>query len=202
MNRREKAAEDGGQGIALIQRAKQGDVDAFARLAAQYKDRIRNYVARLCGDPPEAEDLTQEVFVRAFVAMRRFRGVAAFQTWLYKIATNIALDALRRRRRAGPAALSLDAPIETEESPVQRELADSSQDPHQTVATRELQHEVQQAITELSDKLRVVIVLFDIQGLTYEEIADVLGVPLGTVKSRLFNARMALRQRLKPYVEQ
>ena len=188
--------------VALVQRAKQGDVEAFARLSARYKDKIRNYVARLCGDPPEAEDLTQEVFIRAFVAMRRFRGTATFQTWLYKIATNIALDALRRRRRAGPRPLSLDAPIETDESPVQREFADTSQDPHQTVAARELQHEVQQAINSLSEKLRVVIVLFDIQGLAYEEIAEVLGLPLGTVKSRLFNARMALRQRLQRYMEE
>ncbi|MFQ5810297.1 MAG: sigma-70 family RNA polymerase sigma factor [Armatimonadota bacterium] len=188
--------------VVLVQRAREGDVEAFARLAAQYKDRIYNYVARLCGDRSEAEDLTQEVFIRAFVAMRRFRGTATFQTWLYKIATNIALDALRRRRRAGLPALSLDAPIETEESPVERELANASKDPHETAATRELQHEVHQAITGLSEKLRVVIVLFDIQGLSYEEIADVLGLPLGTVKSRLFNARMALRERLKRYVEQ
>jgi RNA polymerase sigma-70 factor (ECF subfamily) len=188
--------------IALVQRAKQGDVDAFARLAAQYKDKIYNYVARLCGDAPEAEDLTQEVFIRAFVAMRRFRGTATFQTWLYKIATNMALDALRRRRRAGPPAVSLDAPIETDESSLQRELADTSGDPHETAAARELQHEVQQGISALSEKLRVVIVLFDIQGLSYEEIAEVLGVPLGTVKSRLFNARMALRQRLMRYMEQ
>jgi len=188
--------------IALVQRAKQGDVEAFARLAAQYKDKIHNYVARMCGDPPEAEDLTQEVFIRAFVAVRGFRGTATFQTWLYKIATNMALDALRRRRRAGPPAVSLDAPIETQESPVQRELADASQDPHRTAATRELQYEVQQAIGALSEKLRVVVVLFDIQGLSYEEIADVLGVPVGTVKSRLFNARTALRQRLRRYVEE
>ncbi|MGD8238991.1 MAG: sigma-70 family RNA polymerase sigma factor [Armatimonadota bacterium] len=188
--------------VALVQRAKQGDVEAFTRLAARYKDRIYNYVARVCGDRSEAEDLTQEVFIRAFVAMRRFRGTATFQTWLYKIATNMALDALRRKRRAGPPALSLDAPIETEESPVQRELADTSKDPHETAAARELQDEVRQAITGLSEKLRLVIVLFDIQGLSYEEIADVLGLPLGTVKSRLFNARMALRERLKRYVEQ
>ncbi len=188
--------------VALVQRAKQGDVDAFARLAAKYKDKIYNYVARMCGGPSEAEDLTQEVFIRAFVAIRRFRGAATFQTWLYKIATNIALDALRRRRRAGPPAFSLDAPIETDESPVQRELADSSRDPHQTAAVRELQQEVRQAIDGLSEKLRIVVVLFDIQGLSYEEIADILGVPLGTVKSRLFNARMALRPRLTRYMEE
>jgi len=188
--------------IALVQRAKQGDAEAFARLAAKYKDRIYNYVARLCGDAPEAEDLTQEVFIRAFVAMRRFRGTATFQTWLYKIATNMALDVLRKRRRAGPPALPLDAPIETGDSSVPRELADTAPEPHEAVARRELQLEVQRAISALSQKLRVVIVLFDIQGLSYEEIAEVLGVPLGTVKSRLFNARMALRQRLTRYVEQ
>ena len=188
--------------IALVQRARQGDVEAFARLAARYKDRIYNYLARVCGNPPEAEDLTQEVFIRAFVAMGRFRGTAAFQTWLYKIATNIALDALRRKRRAGVPALSLDEPIETDEDAVQRELADTSRDPYQSAALRELQHEVQQAIGALSEKLRVVIVLFDIQGLSYEEIAEVLGRPLGTVKSRLFNARMAVRERLKRYMEE
>jgi len=189
------------QDVALVERAKQGDVRAFERLAARYKDRIFGYLCRMCGDASEAEDLCQEVFVRAFVSVRRFRGAATFQTWLYRIATNMAVDALRKRRRSEGVPLSLDEPMAAGEGEVEREIADD-ETPHETVEVRELQAEVARAIQSLSDKLRPVVIMFDIQGLTYEEIAEALGCPLGTVKSRLFNARMQLRARLAQYIKQ
>jgi RNA polymerase sigma-70 factor (ECF subfamily) len=198
--RRGPTAESGDAG--LVERARQGEVRAFETLVQRYQDRIHNYVSRLCGDPLDAQDLTQEVFVRAFGAIRRFRGSAAFQTWLYRIATNMCVDTHRRRKRTEAEAFSLDAPVETDEGQIGRQIPDPSARPEEIAQTGELQREVLEAIRALSPKLRPVVILFDIQGLTYEEVADVLGCPVGTVKSRLFNARMQLRERLRRYVQQ
>ncbi|MFQ6133596.1 MAG: sigma-70 family RNA polymerase sigma factor [Armatimonadota bacterium] len=188
------------QDVALVERAKQGDVGAFERLAARYQDRIFSYLCRMCGDPSEAEDLCQEVFVRAFVSIGRFRGAATFQSWLYRIATNMCVDALRRRRRAEGPPVSLDEPSPGGTRELARELA-GGDTPHDTAEVRELQDEVARAIQSLSEKLRPVVIMFDIQGLSYGEIAEALDCPLGTVKSRLFNARMQLRERLAKYVK-
>jgi RNA polymerase sigma-70 factor (ECF subfamily) len=155
----------------------------------------------MIGDPVEAEDLTQDAILRAHRAINSFRGGATFHTWLYRIATNIALDAIRRRKRYEGRTCSLDDPLRAEEGTIAREIADENGDPAQHVAAEELREEVGRAIRELSPKLRAVVVLFDLQGLSYEEMAEVLHLPLGTVKSRLFNARARLRERLKPYVE-
>jgi len=185
----------------LVERARTGDRRAFDDLARLHKDRIFNYLLRMVGDRSEAEDLAQEAFLRAFRALHRFRGGAAFPTWLYRIASNLAVDALRRRRREAARSVSLEEPIGTDEGDVSRELPDPLPDPPQRAEQAELQAEVQRAIAALSPKLREAVVMFDIQGLTYEEIAEVTGVPLGTVKSRLFNARSQLRDRLRTYVQ-
>jgi len=186
----------------LVERARTGDSRAFEDLARLHKDRIFNYLLRMVGDRSEAEDLAQEAFLRAFRAMHRFRGGAAFQTWLYRIASNLAVDALRRRKREEARSVSLQEPIGTPDGEVVRELPDALLSPQQRAEQAELQAEVQRAIASLSPKLREVVVMFDLQGLTYEELAQITGVPLGTVKSRLFNARSQLRDRLRAYVQQ
>ncbi|MFQ6096540.1 MAG: RNA polymerase sigma factor [Armatimonadota bacterium] len=185
----------------LVDRAKEGDVRAFEALAERHKDKIHNSIARLCGDPQEAQDLTQEVFVRAFTSIRRFRGASSFQTWLYRIATNMCVDTHRRRKRSEVEAFSLDEPVATQQGEVGREIPDPAAQPEEAAQREELQREVMRAINGLSPKLRPVVILFDIQGLTYEEVAQVLQCPVGTIKSRLFNARMQLRQKLRKYVE-
>jgi len=188
------------QVAALLERARAGDAEAFEQLIEPHVGRLYNYLARMVGDPFDAEDLTQEVILRAHRAIGSFRGGATFQTWLYRIATNIAVDALRRRGRRSARVSSLDDPLQAEEGAVARDVPDTQRDPQQLAEASELVEEVQKAISELSPKLRAVVVLFDLQGLTYEEISQALRLPLGTVKSRLFNARSRLKQILEPYV--
>jgi RNA polymerase sigma-70 factor, ECF subfamily len=180
----------------LVSLAKQGDTNAFDRLVDLYQDRIYSYAARMVRDPVEAEDIAQEAFVRAYRSLKSFRGASSFQTWLYRITSNLTVDAMRRHRREN--TISLDAPVDTEEGQTAREREDAAATgPDRSVETLELQRQVHRAIQRLSPKLRSVVVLFDLQGLSYEEIADILGCPLGTVKSRLYNARMELRRSLQ-----
>lgn len=181
----------------LVTRSQRGDPAAFDRLVDLYQDRLYNYVARMVHDPTEAEDLTQEAFVKAFRNLPSFRGASTFQTWLYRIASNLIIDAARRRRRRANTC-SLEAPLEGDEGPLLREQEDvSTPGPARDLETAELQRQVHQAIQQLPPRLRSVVVLYELQGLSYEEIAEILGCPLGTVKSRLFNARMELKQRLQ-----
>jgi RNA polymerase sigma-70 factor, ECF subfamily len=181
----------------LVGRAQAGDALAFDDLVELYKDKIYSYVARMVGDPSEAEDIAQEAFVKAYRNIKSFRGASSFQTWLYRIAGNLTIDAVRRRRRR-ENTFSLDAPLDGEEGQITRELEDVSlPGPSGRLETAELQRYVHHAIQELSPKLRSVMILYELQGLSYEEIAEILHCPLGTVKSRLFNARMELKEKLK-----
>ncbi len=179
--------------VTLVERARAGEKQAFSELVNAFADRIHAYLYNMVGDRELAEDLTQETFVRAWQALSSFRGGAAFGTWLYRIATNLAIDAMRRRKREGPQQ-SLDEPVEGEDSEMERQLADPARGPDEVVEARELQAAVREAIGELSPKLRAVLLMYDFEGMSYEEIAQALGVPMGTVKSRLFNARQQLRK--------
>ena len=186
--------------LLLVERCKQDDIDAYELLVERYRNKILNYVARYCGSTTDAEDLTQEVFIKAYLAIKKFRGQCSFQTWLFQIANNVCVDRFRRTRRER-VAYSLDDPVETDEGEVEREIPDWSWDPQAIAESRELQARVQKALLGMSEKLRSVIILHDLEGLRYEEIAEILQVPLGTIKSRLFNARIELRNRLRSYVE-
>ena len=178
----------------LVQQAQAGDDQAFVALVDKYRDSIYNYVARMLHDRTEAEDIAQEAFVRAYQALPEFRGASSFQTWLYRIASNLAIDAARRRGRR--RTLSLEEPVSTDDGDVAREFPDEQPGPFEQVRSSEVQQMVREAITELSPKLRAVVALYDLQGLSYQEIADILGCPVGTVKSRLFNARNQLHEKL------
>ncbi len=179
---------------SLVNQAQRGDDGAFTALVDEYKNSIYNYVVRMLHDRTEAEDIAQETFVRAYQALPEFRGASSFQTWLYRIASNLAIDAARRRSRR--STVSLDEPVSVENSEVSRQVADKAPGPVKKLETSETQQVVREAIGELSPKLSSVIVLCDLVGLSYEEIADILGCPLGTVKSRLFNARDQLQKKL------
>ncbi len=172
----------------------------FDRNVRLYKDRIFHYVCRLSGDVEEAEDITQEVFVRAYRARETFRGECSYLTWLYRIAINLCIDRARDRQRRVDEAFSLDAPTDDADAPGW-EPSDWSQDPCRELERAELCERVQQSVDTLPHKLRDVIVLYFMQGLTYEEIASTLGCSIGTVKSRLFNAKARLARKLRPYVE-
>lgn len=170
----------------------------FEALVGEYKNRIHSYVCRMTNDSPDAEDITQEVFIRAYQSLTAFRYDAAVDTWLYRIATNLVIDRFRRGKRA-PQWVRVDA--EGENSV--RDLPSTSRDadPHATVQLVELQRQVQKAVHSLPAKLRSVVVLHDMEGLSYEEVAETVGCPLGTVKSRLFNARLLLKRKLQHYME-
>lgn len=180
----------------LVERAKRGDRAAFEGLVRAYKDRIYSYASRMIHDPVEAEDIAQEAFVRAYQSLPHFRGAASFQTWLYRIASNLVIDSVRRQRRREDGATSLDAPVDTEEGDMRRDLADERRGPAELAESSAVQEEVRRAVLKVPAKLRPVLVMYDLQGLSYREIAQILGCPLGTVKSRLFNARMQLKQLL------
>ncbi len=181
----------------LVEKARQGDKRAFGSLVELYKDKIYSYVSRMLQDPSEAQDVTQEAFVRAYEALPSFRGASSFRTWLYRIASNLAIDSVRGRKRRGRNAISLDQPLDTEEGELAPQLPEESRGPAEEALSQELQQEVQEAILELSPKLRPVLILYDLQGMSYREIAQTLGCPLGTVKSRLFNARNQLKDILE-----
>jgi len=185
--------EDG----ALVKAAQHGDGEAFGVLVDRYHAQVYALTARMCGTD-EADDLTQDVFVNALGALRRFQfhGEAGFRTWLYQIGVNTAINELRRRKRrqqmAGP---SLDEPVWTEDGYVHRELADTTYEPYESAARGQLQQAVHEVLETLTEKQRAVLVLIDLQGLTYEEAAEVLDCPLGTLKSRLVRARDAFGEK-------
>ncbi len=185
----------------LVHRAKEGDDEAFGMLVEQYQDKIYGYVSRMLHDPEEAEDVAQEVFIRAYQNLAGFREAASFPTWLYRIATNLAIDAARSRKSRWGETVSLDEPAETDAGEISRQLPGDRRGTVSQVESSHLQQIVAEAIAQLSAKLRTVIMLYDIEGLSYEEIAQVLGCPVGTVKSRLFNARSQLRDKLEKKID-
>jgi len=182
----------------LIARAQAADREAFDRLVDETHNMAYATAYRLIGDPDLAADATQDAYVRAYSSLQTFRGSSSFSTWLYRIVVNVSLDLLRRRARA-PERLALVSDDEGEEREV--EIADLSADPHADVERRERQAAVLRGLQRISDDHRAVLVLYDLNGLAYEEIAEVLRIPLGTVKSRLNRARLAMRDAMREDAE-
>lgn len=182
--------------LKLVARCQRGEVAAFNALFARHSPWVFNLALRLTGNPDDAQDMTQEAFVRAYRAIARYHGRAAFTTWLYRVAVNVCLDEIKRRGRR-PVALSS---LLGEDDPLP-EADDSSVNLHQELQTRERRRALLQAIYALPPKHRQVLVLYELEGRSYEEISELLGLNLGTVKSRLNRARLALRQRLEPVKE-
>lgn len=185
----------------LVERTLDGDIAGFEKLVSRYQNKILGYVARMTnGDREEAEDITQEAFIKAYRNLDSFRGQASFSTWLYKIATNLCIDRARTKKRRPQQAYSLDEPFEQGEEGGGREIADSRFEPSKGVERDELRSLVRQTVAEMPEKHRQVLIMCDLQGMAYENIAEVLSIPLGTVKSRIFHARADLARRLKPYM--
>ena len=181
----------------LVERCRDNDDAAFSEVVARYKTKIYNYVYRMTGSSEDAEDLTQEVFIRMYTSIDSFRGQSSLNTWLFRIAGNLCIDRFRRTKNRTPA-YSLDEPVG--EADQAQEVPDHTYEPHRLLENVELAEHIQQALSKLPEKLRATLLLHDVEGLPYEEIAQVIGCPLGTVKSRLFNARMQLRQHLTGYL--
>ena len=201
MHAREAGSTDIGE---LVARAKQGDREAFDTIIERYTPRIYNLSLRITGSREEAEDCVQDSFLRAFKALGRFRGEAAFSTWLYRVAVNVANDASRRLSSKPISASELADPDSDSPPPELERLSESAQDtdtPEASLLKAQRRQVVVEAIRSLPENHRAVIVLYDLQGLSYEEIAGVLGTRVGTVKSRLNRARLALKERLTPHLE-
>ena len=179
-----------------------GDARAFERLVLKYQDRIFNLAYRLLNHREEAQELTQEIFLKVYRQVGSFRGDSLFSTWLFQVASNHCKNRLKYlQRRRQHLHDSLDAPIETEEGQVERAIPDFSRIPEDEVARAQIQKLVSDQIATLPEDYRMVIVLRDIQGLSYEEIAQILHTAEGTVKSRLHRARLELKERLKPFFD-
>lgn len=175
--------------------------EAFGDLFQAYEQRIFNLVYRLVGDYEDAADLTSETFVRALRGWERFRGEAHPYTWLYRIALNLCKNYFRQQQhRSRVHSFSLDSPAEHEGEAVPREVEDSTQEPQQRIESKELEGQVAKCLLSLRPELRTLILLRDLQGLSYQEIGRVLGCSEKAVKSRLFRARSQLREALAPYL--
>ncbi len=189
----------------LVARAKQGDREAFDDLVGLYTPQVYNVALRITGSREEAEDCVQEAFLRAFSALRGFRGEAAFSTWLYRVAVNAANDAARRRARQPLSASDLsdassdDAPPDLDR--VGHSHASPANQPEEAVLQRQRRQIVLWAIRRLPEKHRSVILLYDLQGMSYDQIARITNTRVGTVKSRLNRARLALKDLLAPHME-
>lgn len=175
----------------LVSRAKQGDQDAFSQLVEANQNKIYTLALRMTGSPEDGADLAQEAFLRAWRGLPSFQGESNFSTWLYRLTSNLCIDFLRRekRRRAITAAVPLDG----EEDSPPAQVPDHRFTPESELERKELRAAVDRGLSKLSDDHRQVLVLRELEGLSYTEIADRLELEEGTVKSRIARARMALR---------
>jgi RNA polymerase sigma-70 factor (ECF subfamily) len=190
----------------LFRRARSGDRGAFGSLVLMYQDRVYNMLVRMVGDREEARELAQEAFTRALMKLSGFRGEAQPCTWIFRIAINLAISRLRKVRRR--RIFSLDQPdrgVENEprhdqaSGLVQRLADDGSSDPADVVERRERDQQVLAALGRVDPEHRALLVMRDIEGFDYQQMADLLELPLGTLKSRLFRARRALLDELRDY---
>lgn len=187
----------------LVDRVKQGDMRAFEMLVVKYQRRIERLIGRMVRDVDLVQDIAQETFIRAYRAIPQFRGESAFYTWLYRIAVNTAKKTLGELKRdvlvTESARLGRDEDGE-ETSRVENELTDG-ETPDALLASKQIAAAVNSAIEDLSEDLRQAITLREIEGLSYEEIAEMMNCPIGTVRSRIFRAREAIAERLKPLLD-
>lgn len=181
--------------LKLIELSRAGDTAAFGELIVRYEKKVYNLAYRFTNNQEDAMDLTQEAFLRAYTSLTDFRGGASFGTWIHRITANLCLDEIRRRKRQ--PICSLDVAVTTGDGEeVWRQLVDEGETPLEAVEKRELQTAVQEGISSLDEEFRLAVILRDIQGHSYEEIAEIIGVSIGTVKSRISRGRRALKDKL------
>lgn len=188
----------------LIRDCRTGDVSAFGRLVTRHQDRVYNLCLRMCGRHQDAEDYTQEAFVRAFGALGQFDGRSRFYTWLFRIAVNLILSDRRKGARHRVVSLNATEPSENVDGrpgSLAHDLRANEPDPSDMADLQDRHGRVMSALESLDTEQRAIIILRDIEGLDYAEIAQVLNVAPGTVKSRLHRARLALRERLGDMVD-
>ena len=179
---------------ALIERCKRGDVGAFNDLVRKYEKQVYNFAYRLTGNYDDANDVAQDAFLRVFNAIGTFRGDSSFSTWLFRITTNVFLDE-RKKAKAHPQT-SLDEYMELGESSVARQIEDPSPTPEAVLEESERAQILLKAVSDLPEYQRAMVTLYHTQQKSYEEIAEIMDLPIGTVKSRLNRARLALKEKL------
>jgi len=186
----------------LVERVKRGDKRAFEMLVVKYQRRIERLIGRMIRDVDLVQDVAQESFIRAYRALPQFRGDSAFYTWLYRIAVNTAKKALVDMKR-DPVVLesSLQSGEDGDETSRGESALTDGETPEAVLASKEIAAAVNSAIEALSEDLRQAVTLREIEGLSYEEIAEVMNCPIGTVRSRIFRAREAIALRLRPLLE-
>ena len=189
--------------LMLVERTVAGDQKAFELLVLKYQRRIERLIGRMVRDTDLVEDIAQETFIRAYRALAQFRGEAQFYTWLYRIAVNTAKKALvdlKRDPTVSESALRGGGDEEDETSGMENELT-SAETPETILAAKEIAAAVNSAMEALPEELRQAVTLREIEGLSYEEIAEVMNCPIGTVRSRIFRAREAISAKVKPMLE-
>ena len=183
----------------LVARAQSGDTSAFDQLVIRYSPRLYGMIYRMTSNKEDANDLTQDVFAKAYRSLRRFRGRSSFYTWIYAIGTNMTLNFLKKRnRRAAWSLDNLDLGIQNDEAMV--DLAHAANPRHQS-DLNELQKKLNEALQSLSNRHRAVVTMFDIQGIPHAEISKILKVSEGTVRSRLFYAHRQLQGHLEEFIK-
>jgi RNA polymerase sigma-70 factor (ECF subfamily) len=185
---------EGFSDIELIQRALCGDQQAYCEILKRYRAPLYNLLYRMVRDKMETEDLVQEAFIKAFGSLATFNDEYAFSTWLYKIAINNCIDHFRKRKLK---TFSLDKPIDSQDGEIRREFPDATYQPDKALLSKEKDKLIEEAIQSLPEKYRISIVLRHSEDKSYEEISEILQIPLGTVKARIFRAREMLKKQLK-----
>lgn len=183
----------------LVERAQRGDKHAFELLVSKYQRKLGRLLSRFIRDPAEVEDVTQEAFIKAYRALPSFRGDSAFYTWLYRIGINTAKNYLVAMGRRAPTTTEFDSE-EAENFEDGDQLRDLNT-PEAELMTRQIAATVNQTMEELPEELRTAITLREIEGMSYEDIANVMNCPIGTVRSRIFRARETIADRLRPLLD-
>lgn len=183
----------------LVERVQRGDKHAFDLLVSKYQRKLGRLISRFVRDPGEAEDVTQDAFIKAYRALPGFRGESAFYTWLYRIGINTAKNHLLSNKRRAPTTTPFDA--EDAESFEEASLLREVSTPENELMSKQVVDVVQTSLQQLPEDLRSALTLREIEGLSYEEIASVMNCPVGTVRSRIFRAREAVAENLRPLLE-
>lgn len=184
---------------ALVERVQAGDKQAFGLLVGKYQRKLLRLVSRLVRDPAEAEDVAQEAFIKAYRALPSFRGESAFYTWLYRIGINTAKNWLIANGRRASSASDIDSA--EAENYGEGDLLRDVDTPERLLMSKQIANTVNSAMADLPEELRTAITLREIEGLSYEEIAQVMDCPIGTVRSRIFRAREAIAEKLRPLLD-